>query len=117
MTTATVPTFTATIYVGLKERRTGEIADKEYAIAAIQKYVDVVGLCVTVTETQFVYTSGTEQGIAIGLINYPRFPSQPDLIKSHAISIAEMLLKLCKQQKVSIVMPHETVMISTEERI
>lgn len=38
-----------------------------------QKYV-TIGLCVTVTPTEYVYTHGCEQGAIVGLINYARFP-------------------------------------------
>ena len=108
----TVPTFTATIYVGLRHHYSSEITDRAAAIDAIQKYVDAVGLCVTVTDTRYVYTDGHEPGLAIGLINYPRFPSSPEQIKDHSIAIAEMLLKTCKQLKVTVVMPDETVMVT-----
>lgn len=115
MRTTSVPTFTATIYVGLKYRYTEEVQDRAVALDAIQQYVNAVGLCVTVTDTQYVYTNGGEPGFIVGLINYPRFPSTPEQIKAHALAIAEMLLKTCKQLKVSVVMPDETIMISAEE--
>lgn len=111
----TVPTFTATIYVGLRHRASGEVTPRTVAVAAIQDYVDAVGLCATITDTQFVYTDGGEPGIVVGLINYPRFPSTPQQIKEHALAIAKILLDCCRQLKVSVVMPHETVMISASE--
>lgn len=115
MTATVVPTFTATIYVGLKVRQTGEILHQTIATSAIQGYVDLVGLCVTVTRTQFIYTNGSESGLAIGLINYPRFPSSAEQLRVHAIAIAEILLKTCKQLRVSVVMPSETIMLSMPE--
>jgi hypothetical protein len=114
ITTTTVPTVTATIYVGLKYRYNGDIASRSAVIAAIKTYVDKVGLCVTVTDTQFVYSNGGEPGVIVGLINYPRFPSTPDIIKAHAQAIAGMLLECCRQMKVTVVMPSETVMVSNE---
>lgn len=116
MTTIAVPTFTATIYVGLKERATGQVV-WENGREKIQEYVNAVGLCVTWTHTEFIYTDGREPGFVVGLINYPRFPSSPDQIKAHALAIAEMLLKECKQLKVSVVMPNETVILSTDEEV
>ena len=123
MTITTVPTFTATIYVGLVERMTGLGTPPSVAKSKIKEYVNAVGLCVTYTETEFIYTkgdgivsrSGGEPGFIVGLINYPRFPSSPEQIKAHAIAIAEMLLKTCKQLKITVVMPTETVMISAPE--
>lgn len=115
MTMNTVSTFTATIYVGFRHRPTGEVIDRAAVIEAIQKYVDAVGLCVTVTDTQYVYTNGGEPGIAVGLINYPRFPSTPEQIRAHALALAGMLLEKCRQFKVSVVMPNQTVMIGEPE--
>lgn len=112
MTIKTVPTFTATIYVGLKERSSGVVWDESRD--KIQAYVNAVGLCVTHTRTEFIYTNGKEPGFIVGLINYPRFPSSQEQIKAHAIAIAEMLLKACKQMKVTVVMPTETIMLSVE---
>lgn len=116
LTLTTVPTFTATVYVGLLERETGIAIPASTAKSKIKEYVNAVGLCVTCTETEFIYTNGGEPGLIIGLINYPRFPSSPDQIKAHALAIAEMLLKECKQLKVSVVMPTETVMILAGDR-
>jgi hypothetical protein len=110
----TVPTFTANLYVGLKERSSGQILDRDAALRAIQTYCDLVGLCVSVTDTQFVYTKSAEVGLIVGFINYPRFPSDPSLIKAHALALGEILLKTCKQLKVTIVMPEETIMLAIE---
>jgi hypothetical protein len=107
----TVPTFTATIYVGRYNRDTGEMADKRIADEAIQGYVDLVGLCVSVTETEFRYTNGNEPGLIIGLINYPRFPSTPELITRHAIALAMILKDVLKQYRVSIVFADKTIML------
>lgn len=64
----------AKIYVGLKNRATGEEYSVDYVKQLCQKHVDKIGLCVTVTETDYIYTNGSEKGVIVGLINYPRFP-------------------------------------------
>lgn len=115
MKITSVPTFTATIYVGLKDRASGTVFTHRYAKSIIQEYVDAVGLCVSYTETEFIYTRGGEMGMAIGLINYPRFPSSPEKIRTHAIRIAEILITECKQLRVSIVMPEETIMLTAND--
>ena len=106
-----VDTFTATIYVGFKERDTGVIYTMDEARDLCQKYVDEVGLCVTITPVEYIYTEGNEPGCAVGLINYPRFPSDPDTIKNHALALARILLEAFRQYKVSIVFPDETIML------
>lgn len=56
-----------------------------------------VGLCVTVTPTEFIYTGGSETGVCIGLVNYPKFPSTPEEIWRKAKSLADHLrIDLCQ---------------------
>jgi hypothetical protein len=117
MLISSVSTFTATIYVGLKYHYDGEVIDRNAVNAAIQEYVDRIGLCVTVTDTTYLYTNGNEPGVAVGFINYPRFPSTPERIRELALQLAEILLKTCRQWKVSVVMPDETLMCSAEESL
>jgi hypothetical protein len=105
----TVETFWATIYVGL--RSDWDIHEEEAAARVCQEYVDQVGLCVTLTPTRFVYTDGSEDGVAVGLINYPRFPSTPAAIKAHALELARRLKEALGQRRVSVVFPDETVML------
>ena len=106
--------WSATIYVGLKHRETGTILDRALAIEAIQEYVDAVGLCVSATDTEFRYTNGCEPGIAVGLINYPRFPCDPDRLSEHAIRLADALMVACRQMVVTVVMPGTTLMLKRE---
>lgn len=117
LSTVGVETFTATIYVGLSEGRKEEIP-LVHSLAEVesvcQSYVDAVGLCVTVTPTTFVYTNGKEPGAIVGLINYPRFPSNPEAIEDNAMSLAKRLLRAMGQYKVSVVFPDKTVMIGRD---
>jgi len=78
-------------------------------------YCDEVGLCVTVTETNYVYTDGETLGVIVGLINYPRFPSTPVAIWAHAEVLAERLRVGLKQESFTIQAPDRTVWISLRE--
>ena len=109
-----VQSFTASIYVGTKDRDTKEVFSTDLAKQWLQDYVNLVGLCVTLTPTDFIYVNGSEPGLIVGLINYPRFPSTPSLIKQQALEIAEGLQTIFRQYKVSVVFPDETVMLSKE---
>lgn len=109
-----VSTFTATIYVGLKERDSGFVHSPDEIEAVCQKYCDELGLCVTVTPTRFIYTDGSEPGAAVGLINYPRFPSSAGEIMEHAIGLASLLRESLGQNRVSVVFPHETAMLDED---
>lgn len=103
----TVPTYTATIYVGEPEPGA--------AAKICRAYCDEIGLCVTVTPTLYVYRGGQEPGVAVGLINYPRFPSTPEEIRRKALRLAELLKEGMQQRGASIVFPDETVWLPYPE--
>lgn len=110
-----VQTFTATIWCGLEVRDTKRLYDIQDAINIVHQYCNEHKLCVTVTPTTFVYVGQTEPGFSVGLINYPRFPSTPEKIGSHALELARKLLIELFQYKVSVVFPDgNTVMLSNE---
>ena len=75
----TVNTFKADIYVGLRPAyNPGAVCwgtRRSIATRICQKYCDKVGLGLTITDTEFIYTEGNEHGLIVGLINYPRLPS------------------------------------------
>lgn len=111
----TLPTITATIYAGLKNRDTGQVRTVEDATAICQRYVDMIGLCVTVTPTEYVYTDGREPGVIVGLINYPRFPSDRETIRAHAENIARHMLVELDQFRVTVIVGGETFMLSNQQ--
>ena len=69
----------------------------------------LTGLCVTVTETEFIYKGGREMGFIVGLVNYPRFPSTPEDILGQAELIAMQLINELAQNKALIQTPTEAV--------
>ena len=108
--------FWASIYVGLKETHkkppiTHTIEEIENVC---QEYCDRNGFCVSVTSTKFIYTKGNEPGVVVGIISYPRFPSDSGELRRRAIELAELLRQQCLQFKVSIVMPNEVVMLGED---
>jgi hypothetical protein len=66
------------------------------------------GLCVTVEPVTYIYTGGEENGVRVGLINYPRFPSTHDELLNKARELAEKLMHRLCQQSFSVVGPHRT---------
>src|SRR4051812_29043136 len=75
-------------------------------------FCDEEGLCVTVTQTAYVYTGGEETGVIVGLINYPRFPSEPSDILTTAKLLALELMHKLEQESVSVQTPDETYWFS-----
>ena len=112
-----VKTFTATIYVGLKHGYSGEELPTQPVIDYIQKWVDDLGMCVTVTPTNYIYSKGHESGLIVGFINYPRFPCDEFKMKNNALDLASGLMQFCKQMRVSVVFPDETIMLSNDPEI
>lgn len=107
----TVPTFTATIHCGLREGYAGRVHDVAEVNLFCLGHCAEIGLGVSLTETRFIYKDGSEPGVAVGLINHPRFPSTETQIKREAIDLATGLKKLLGQRRVTVVFPDETVMI------
>lgn len=70
------------------------------------------GLCVTVEPTTFIYTGGEESGYMMGLINYPRFPSNPANIRERAMQLASMLLAETYQHSALVMDPLATEWLS-----
>lgn len=75
-------------------------------------FCNAVGLCVTVTEAAYEFTGGYEQGVIVGLINYPRFPSTPEAIWERAEQLASILCERLDQQSYTIQAPDKTVWFS-----
>lgn len=81
-----------------------------------REYCDAVGLCVTVTETLYIYTDGEECGVIVGLINYPRFPADLADIERRAFELGDMLRERLGQQSYSVQTPERTIWRSWREQ-
>lgn len=103
MRVVTEPTCSVTVYVA------GDIADVR---RSLRRQCFEEGLCVTVTPTTFVYTAGAEEGVAVGLVNYPRFPKSAGEIIARARVVAEALMIDLHQHSVLVVGPTETVWLT-----
>lgn len=108
------PTFTATIYVGFREGYSDEVRALDMAYETLLDLANSGGFCVTVTHTRFIYRDNFEPGIAVGLINYPRFPENFNVLHDRALLIAKTLMKTFHQLRVSVVFPDETVTLEAE---
>ncbi len=80
-----------------------------------RSFCDAVGLCVSVTRTEYIYTNGQESGVVVGLINYPRFPSLPEQIVEKAKALTLLLISTLNQTSASIQTPDETIWFSFRE--
>jgi hypothetical protein len=110
-----VTTFTAQIYVGLREQYTDAVFPIQKIEWLCQNYVNEIGWCVTVTPTTFFYKNGSEPGAIVGSIDYPRFPITKTDFKNRVMKLAGDLLVELKQLRVSIVFPDETIMLEKDD--
>jgi hypothetical protein len=109
------PTFQVTVYVGGREGYDGPLFTKGTLMDAINVYQkfapeDERG-CVTVTETTYKFGDYEEPGYAIGIINYPRFPLRVEKLSLFALQLGTHLLAQLKQNRISVVMPSQTVLL------
>jgi hypothetical protein len=94
------PAFFARIWVS---------GDADSAKQITAQYLADIGLCVTITKTSFYYTGGQEEGMVIGLINYPRFPAGREEIKGKAIVLGEKIARYLGQGSYLVETPTETI--------
>lgn len=106
MQTLTADTYVITLYLS------GPI---EVAKQALRSECMRQGLCITIEPTTFIYTGGEETGYRVGLLNYPRFPSEPFDLEARATFIALMLLEATHQHSALIVTPSLTYWFTKRE--
>lgn len=76
--------------------------DYDKAVKSTREYCEQFPWCFTVTKTRYVYKGGEEDGVIIGLINYPRIPWPTSVIMLHAIELGKKLITDLNQQSFSV---------------
>jgi hypothetical protein len=116
-------TFTAKIALGFREQYSEKIHSIDEARIICHQYCNLIGLCVTLTPTEFIYTSlitdvakvcNGEPGCFIEFVNYPRFPSSKYDITYCAIELAKIFLKEFNQNRISIITTEQTYMLEKD---
>lgn len=107
-------TYSAKVFVGLKEGYDGSVHHWREVVPWCREYCDAVGLGVNITPINFAYTGGDESGVCVEVIQYPRFPSSHQTIKNHAYSIGHLLMTMFKQYRCTLVCSDFTYLIENE---
>ncbi len=89
--------------------------DKKKAKDICQKFVDSRGECVNVTSNEYIYTKGSEKGVCVEFINYPRFPRTPNEILCRALILACELREGLSQTSFSVMTPDSTYYIGCKK--
>jgi hypothetical protein len=104
--------YNVQIWVGLQENYNYE---KIHTIEDVRKicdeFVNEIKDCVTITPTEYRYVNGSEPGVIVGYISYPRFPRSRKEIRKRAILLAEKLLIGLNQYKVTVTTPFNSYML------
>lgn len=74
------------------------------------------GLCVTIEPTAFIYTGGEESGYVVGLLNYPRFPTDEPALMNRARSVMTLLLEGTHQHSALLISPTVTEWATKREQ-
>lgn len=112
-----VSTYTAKIYCGLRIGYSDIQQHYDKVRDCLQEYCDKVGMCFALDKTEYIYKNGSEMGVTVTIITYPRMPVTPAEIKIEALLIANILMVEFKQFRVSVVFPDETIMITNNEMV
>jgi hypothetical protein len=102
----TDPTIRFDIYMA------GDIAQ---AKQVCREFCFSVGLCVHIEPVDFIYTGGEETGFKVGLVNYPRFPSDHDALRATAFNLGAALQSRLCQHSYLVVGPNRTEWWSCRE--
>lgn len=103
-------TYRAEITTGMREGYDGTLHMQSEVLTLCAVYCDKVGLGVEVHFGWCVYTGGYEPCARVSLINYPRFPSTPQAIWDHAVTLGKKLKSALNQQRFTIVATDKTEM-------
>jgi len=88
----------------------------EVAKQAIRADTLRAGLCVTIEPTTYIYTGGEEAGYVVGLLNYPRFPCEPQALEDRARDLMHKLLTATHQHSALMVTPERSEWITVREQ-
>ena len=84
--------YNVQIWVGLRIGYSNEFHTLDDVRAICDAYISEINDCITITPTEYRYVNGWENGVVIGLIQYPRFPRKVRDIKKMAMLLANKLL-------------------------
>ena len=112
----TLKSYNVQIWVGLKQTYND---DKIHSIEDVRdicdEWVNKIKDCVTITPTEFRYVNGSEPGVIIGYIQYPRFRRSRKEIRSRALELAERLMTALHQYRVTVTTPHKSYMLENKD--
>ncbi len=74
------------------------------------------GLCATIEPTKYVFAGGTEDGVRVGLIQYPPFPEEESKILEKAILVGRKIAEANFQWSYSVITPVKNYYFSRRKK-
>jgi len=108
------PTYEVKLYLGSVNEETKKSFTKEELIELIATFQDgqTIPIPVCVSDTEFVSGSNyREKGWMVSVINYPRRKHDIEMLEEFMQNLAFVLLSAFKQDRITVVGPHRTVML------
>ena len=113
-----IDNYEAKIWLGLRSGYTDNHNSPEDVKQVIKKWCIDIGQSVSISPTEFIYPHGSENGLVIGFINYPRYPLSEAEIKNRSIELGTLLMKTFNQYRVSVAIypssPNGLIMLENE---
>ncbi len=106
------PTYTATIYLGLRRSYSNFTNTKPEVLNYLRNYCKENNLCVWITPGTCVYGSDWEEGVAIGLIDNPNNPVGPIAMNKIARDLAIVLAQKFEQMELGFVCTDYSYMVN-----
>lgn len=110
--------FNARIYVGMKDAATKDYNKLYYDVYKVcQDYCNNIGWCVSLEKICYIYKNGSEMGMTVNIINYPRFPKTIEELENRTLELAKLLIVELDQCHLTVTMPNKTIMLNNNDKI
>lgn len=119
----TLPTFTASFTLGLKQGYHEEQWTPEEVIrvlqeeqVAMERSTNVL-LSARVTPCRIVCKGQDEPSLELSFIQYPRFPLEEEVLRQAILSLARRMMDRLSQNRTVVVFPDVTVMLEGSQAV
>ena len=102
-----IETFYVWLYVA-GNYNTVEMACREAAFPS--------GMCVTIEDVKYIFGGGSEDGCRIGIIQYPPFPEEKEVLIDKLVNLGKDIIEKNFQFSFTIVTPTTTTFYSRVEK-
>lgn len=117
MMVKTRASYEVKVYIGSVNEQIKRSFNKQDLVEEVGRFQDVNRPIIPVRICDTTFISGSdyyEDGWEICAINYPKIKCDPETISSFMLKLAENLARFFHQNRICVITPHKTIMISKE---